>query len=1003
MLWILAALLLVLSVIGPIFGIIAFARTQDLVRFRESIAALEGEIAELKRRIRTLQDKLRSEGAAPPESVAPPPTPPQVVAAPAVAPSRSAVPPVFPPSSPTPPPSPARPARPAPPAPPAPRPIEPSEPAPEPRAPIEWERWIGIRGAAVLGGIVLALAGLLFFQYSIQHGLITPPMRVVLGLGVGIFSIVASEWLRPRGYRSTPEGLAGAGVVVLYAAIWAGHSLYHLIPIGLAFALMILVTAACGLLAVRHGSQLVAVLGLLGGFATPLLLQSDADRPIGLFGYVLLLDLGLIAVGKRKRWPWLGLLGLLGTILLQGLWIGSRMGPDRLFLGLAILAVFAVVFAASGFLAGEGEREISRLGQVGGILVPFLFSIYFAARVDLGPHLWPVAILLAILGAGASWVGREQRTPWLGLAAAVGCVGVFAVWQLRVPSSEGSAWESVAIAVGLAALFHLFVELDRDPPGMEGPAPAAMASAGGFLVILVLAAAASGTTAPWTWLFGWIALSVLLYRHAAFPERETLQLAASLGVAGGLSLELVIHGELPSFPPIGLFLGVSVAVAALAQGAALLRRGSEVRKFADHAAAALAGVLSLSLAVSSTLPRLAPPLGLGVPVVLGILVLLAAARRGAGILSLGALVSTAAVHLAWTWSRPDLAGDPAQARMALGIFFASAAVWVIWPFVAGRALQGERTAWYAASLAGPVWFFPAKRLWDVGVGSGSIGLLPILLGALALAAAAGARRAPVRDDSVRKSALVGFAAVAICFASVAIPLQLEKSWITIGWAIEGLALIALWRRLDHAGLKWLALAHLAAATVRLFPTAALLDSYPRSGTPFLNWVLYTYLVPAAALFASARLLAPDESGRARPWERELYSGGKPVGAVGATIAGIFVVFVWINLAIADWFAEGPHLTLRFGRSPARDLTVSIAWAVYALTLLGFGMIRASSGLRWLSLGFLVVTIGKVFLYDLGELRDLYRVVSLVGLAISLLLVSLLYQRFVFRRNPGERS
>jgi uncharacterized membrane protein len=289
------------------------------------------------------------------------------------------------------------------------------------------------------------------------------------------------------------------------------------------------------------------------------------------------------------------------------------------------------------------------------------------------------------------------------------------------------------------------------------------------------------------------------------------------------------------------------------------------------------------------------------------------------------------------------------------------------------------------------------------VGSGSIGLLPIALGAFALIAVAGAGRAPIPDDSVRKSALVWFAAVAICFASVAIPLQLDKSWITIGWALEGVALIALWRRLDHPGLKWFALAHLAAATYRLLPTPDLLNSYPRSTIRILNWLLYTYLVPAAALFGAARLLAPEEPGRARNWEKELYAKGRAVGAIGATIAGIVVVFIWINLEIADWYAEGARLTLQFGRSPARDLTVSIAWAIYALVLLGFGMARANIGLRWLSLSFLVVTIGKVFLYDLGELRDLYRVVSLVGLAISLLLVSLLYQRFVFRRPPPEKT
>src|SRR5262249_33243120 len=149
------------------------------------------------------------------------------------------------------------------------KPVErpPAEP-PQPPAPspgIDWERWIGIRGAAVLGGVVLALAGLLFFQYSIQHGLITPPMRVVLGLGVGLFAIVGSEWLRPRGYRATPEGLAGAGVVLIYAALWAGHSLYHLIPMPVAFGLMVLVTATCGFLAIRHASKVVVALGLLGG------------------------------------------------------------------------------------------------------------------------------------------------------------------------------------------------------------------------------------------------------------------------------------------------------------------------------------------------------------------------------------------------------------------------------------------------------------------------------------------------------------------------------------------------------------------------------------------------------------------------------------------------------------------------------------------------------------------------------------------------------------------
>ena len=65
--------------------------------------------------------------------------------------------------------------------------------------------------------------------------------------------------------------------------------------------------------------------------------------------------------------------------------------------------------------------------------------------------------------------------------------------------------------------------------------------------------------------------------------------------------------------------------------------------------------------------------------------------------------------------------------------------------------------------------------------------------------------------------------------------------------------------------------------------------------------------------------------------------------------------------------------------------------------------RTSGALRWSSLVLLLVTLAKVFLLDLGHLTGLYRVGSLAGLALSLILVSLLYQRFVFRREPDERG
>jgi uncharacterized membrane protein len=254
---------------------------------------------------------------------------------------------------------------------------------------------------------------------------------------------------------------------------------------------------------------------------------------------------------------------------------------------------------------------------------------------------------------------------------------------------------------------------------------------------------------------------------------------------------------------------------------------------------------------------------------------------------------------------------------------------------------------------------------------------------------------------VRTSALVWLLAVTLSLVSVAIPLQLEKQWITIGWALNGLAVLALWRRLDHPGLKYFGLALLGAATLRLVANPAVLSYLPRGPWPVVNWLLYTYLVPAAALVASSALLARYEAQRLRPWEQRLTPGGKAWGAPLCGFAAIVVVFVWINLAIADFFSAGEELVLSLERMPARDLTTSIAWAVYALVLLALGIRRSSRALRWLSLLLMLVTLAKVFLHDLGQLEDLYRVASFFGLAVSLILVSLAYQRFVLGSDDLE--
>jgi len=242
---------------------------------------------------------------------------------------------------------------------------------------------------------------------------------------------------------------------------------------------------------------------------------------------------------------------------------------------------------------------------------------------------------------------------------------------------------------------------------------------------------------------------------------------------------------------------------------------------------------------------------------------------------------------------------------------------------------------------------------------------------------------------------------ATTFITVAIPLQLENEWITIGWSLEAVVLLLLFRRFEHTGLKYFALALASAVFVRLVFNPYLLDYHLRGSYRIVNWLSYTYLVPAFSMLGMWRLLAKSEIPLRRPWERSIYPERHAVLAILSATTAIVVLFAWVNLTVFDIFAPGRELTIPLDRVPARDLSLSLAWAIFALGLLA--VVRKSTPLRLASLILIFLTCAKTAFYDLGRLEGLYWIGSLLGLAVSLIVISLVYRRFVFRQDEEEPS
>src|SRR5262249_20114076 len=118
--------------------------------------------------------------------------------------------------------------------------------------------------------------------------------------------------------------------------------------------------------------------------------------------------------------------------------------------------------------------------------------------------------------------------------------------------------------------------------------------------------------------------------------------------------------------------------------------------------------------------------------------------------------------------------------------------------------------WVTSALAGPAFFYVLYRSVVAGWGKAWIGLLPVAMAAMSVAALGGVTgRFPASSATAdgegaprRLDYLALFSAVALGFIALAIPLQVDRQWITLGWALEAVAVWWLFGRLAHPGLKY---------------------------------------------------------------------------------------------------------------------------------------------------------------------------------------------------------
>jgi uncharacterized membrane protein len=273
---------------------------------------------------------------------------------------------------------------------------------------------LGQKWLLIAGVVALVLAVGYFLKYSFDRNWIGPAGRVSLAYLAGIATLATGEFCRRKNYEVFGLYLFGGGIAVLYFASYAAFQIYSLIGQMPAFGLMACVTALAGFFSLKYDTRWLAVLGIIGGFFTPVVLSTGTDNQIALMTYMAILNGGILAIAAFKQWHLLNYLGLAFTWLLFTTWYAHHYADEKFWTTTVFLNLFFLIYAIVPYADCFVRKNLQLMAGLG-ITIPntyvaFGFSfgtIYNHASVE-----WvsiATTVYAALFLGMAAYVRRHNR------------------------------------------------------------------------------------------------------------------------------------------------------------------------------------------------------------------------------------------------------------------------------------------------------------------------------------------------------------------------------------------------------------------------------------------------------------------------------------------------------------------------------------------------------------------------------------------------------------------
>jgi uncharacterized membrane protein len=339
-------------------------------------------------------------------------------------------------------------------------------PSHKPGPAIDWESWIGRRALGWVAVLLLLFAVAFFLQQAFHNEWIGHLGQVVLGIMGGIALTGAGYLYHQRGYRIYGQMLTAAGAVLLYLTTFATFGYYHppLLPRDSAAIFLVILVVEVAALALLYDAPAVALMAVIGGLLTPVLLRTGHDRYQALFTYLAILNLGAVALLLVRPWPAVGTVALAGTQLLFALWYNTQYHPEKLTACLIFQGVLLLLYLLPHAVTHGWRRLRAPLdGLVRLVLNASLAAtmLYVLLREDYAVWLGSVALGLAIVHAALAWF-LAARNPADGRHLLVVTAVVLGLIAIVFPWQAHTTWIGVGWAVEGLALWWFGLRIRTD-------------------------------------------------------------------------------------------------------------------------------------------------------------------------------------------------------------------------------------------------------------------------------------------------------------------------------------------------------------------------------------------------------------------------------------------------------------------------------------------------------------------------------------------------------------